>query len=118
MAGPPEDRQCTAKSRTTGNRCKAWAMPGQAVCYYHGGSSPQAKKKAQLRLDALAQPAIAALQRVMEQAEADSDVLAAANSILDRAGYSRTHNITSDDAREILLARLLEAHAEHHELEE
>jgi hypothetical protein len=32
---PP--RQCTAKSKQTGNRCRHWAVPGKTTCRYHGG---------------------------------------------------------------------------------
>lgn len=31
--------QCTAKSKTTGKRCKKQAVPGKKVCRYHGGAS-------------------------------------------------------------------------------
>jgi hypothetical protein len=32
-----DSRRCTAKSKTTGERCRQAAMPGCNVCYYHGG---------------------------------------------------------------------------------
>lgn len=97
---------------SAGNPCKAPAMRGQKVCHKHGGAAPQNKRKAKLRLDALAYPAIATLAKEMTNAEASRDRQSAANSILDRAGYSRTHNVTTDDAREILLERLLQAQQE------
>lgn len=33
--------QCTAKSKRTGERCKARAMTGSNVCYHHGGKTPR-----------------------------------------------------------------------------
>jgi hypothetical protein len=37
--------KCSAR-RTDGSPCKAWPRKGQAVCRTHGGSSPQALRKA------------------------------------------------------------------------
>ena len=34
-----QERQCKAKSKRTGQRCKRAAVPGKSVCYYHGGAS-------------------------------------------------------------------------------
>jgi hypothetical protein len=35
---PPDDeRRCNAKSKQTGERCRVWAVPGRAVCRFHGG---------------------------------------------------------------------------------
>ena len=42
-------RQCTAKSRTTGEQCKQRAMVEQTKCRFHGGKSPNALKKARER---------------------------------------------------------------------
>jgi len=44
------ERWCTATSKSTGERCRHYAMHGQLVCRHHGGSSPQAKAKARERL--------------------------------------------------------------------
>ena len=46
---PDPSRQCTAPSRTTGGRCKNWAMSNQTKCRFHGGKSPNALKKARER---------------------------------------------------------------------
>jgi hypothetical protein len=40
-------------------RCKRQAIAGGSVCPVHGGSAPQVKKKAQARLLALVDPALA-----------------------------------------------------------
>lgn len=42
-------RQCTAKSRTTGEQCKQRAMVEQTKCRFHGGKSPNALRKARER---------------------------------------------------------------------
>lgn len=47
---PPSDEQCHAKARTTGKQCNNYSLPGMDVCRMHGGSSPQAKQAAQVRL--------------------------------------------------------------------
>lgn len=47
---PLGDRQCTARSKRTGERCRCAAMLGQRVCYHHGGATPRALAAAQRRL--------------------------------------------------------------------
>src|SRR5690625_1575587 len=74
---------CTARKRGTDELCRHVAAPGQRVCKFHGGASPQAKNKARMRLAELVAPAIVTLAREMAQADKSSDRLAAANSILD-----------------------------------
>lgn len=37
---PTHSGQCTAKTRTTGQRCQRQAMHGTTVCYVHGGQLP------------------------------------------------------------------------------
>src|SRR3546814_3115054 len=49
-------RQCTAKSTTTGERCTKAPIRGGPVCATHGGSAPQVRKKAALRLLELVDP--------------------------------------------------------------
>lgn len=43
-------RQCTATSKRSRERCRRAATPGSPVCKIHGSGSPQAKRKAVLRL--------------------------------------------------------------------
>lgn len=97
---------CRAK-RSDGNACNAPAMRGQLVCRTHGGSAPQAKRSARVRLAALVDPAVQTLAREMaNQSNASRDKQAAANSVLDRAGYGRASKIEGEDARDILLERM------------
>ena len=104
----PDARRCTATNKS-GGRCGQRAIPGGHVCKFHGGAAPQVRKKAQLRLIELIDPAIATLAREMIQADGSSDRQRAANSILDRAGVPRvTKEITEEDSRTVLLTRLRE----------
>lgn len=103
---------CHATNRD-GSQCNGPAVTGMRVCRMHGGSSPQARQKAKLRLAELVDPAIATLAHIMaEQGNAPSDRLRAANSILDRAGHGRMTKVESVDARELLVNRLLELQAQ------
>lgn len=99
--------RCQATSRS-GNQCGHRASPGQRVCHLHGAASPQAQRKAKLRLAELVSPAIATLAKEMTQADTSADRMKAANSILDRAGWGRVQKVEAHDAREILLQRLLD----------
>lgn len=101
--------RCTAKSKQSGERCKQTAVPGGTVCRFHGGSAPNVKRKAALRLASLVDPAIGTLAREMVKADKSSDRQRAANSILDRAGITRGQSAELDVARALLLERLLEA---------
>lgn len=90
-----------------GGPCGSQPVPGAAVCHYHGGAAPQVKRKAALRLAALVDPAIATLGREMARAEKSADRQRAANSILDRAGISRTPDLDAATARAVLVEKLL-----------
>lgn len=59
---PMEPRQCSARSKRSGERCRRAPMVGQSVCAMHGGKSPGAVEKAQERqAEAAAQQALAEL---------------------------------------------------------
>lgn len=102
-------RLCGAKTRS-GGTCAQPSMAGQRRCRLHGGASPQAKRKAALRLAELVDPAVATLARVMATGAKDSDKLRAAEAILDRAGHPRASRVertySPEEARELLLERL------------
>lgn len=104
---------CHATARN-GEPCNGAAVTGMKVCRMHGGSSPQARNRAKLRLAELVDPAIGTLARVMTNSDGQStpgDRLRAANSILDRAGHGRMTKVEAVDARELLTQRLLEMQA-------
>ena len=52
--------QCTATAKSTGERCQRPAIKGGTVCYQHGGAAGQVQKKAQERLDRMADEVSAA----------------------------------------------------------
>jgi hypothetical protein len=66
---------CKAHSRS-GAPCKKYPIAGAVVCRFHGGASPQVRRKAEERLRELQVPAVHAL----------SDALAADVRQLDRKG--------------------------------
>lgn len=47
---PPGRQQCTARSKSSGGRCRRLAVPGGTVCRWHGGSAPQVQRAAARRL--------------------------------------------------------------------
>lgn len=104
----PVRRQCTATSKQSGERCKRLPIPGGTVCVMHGGATSASKNAARRRLAALVDPAIDTLSQEMRDAAKSNDRQAAANSILDRAGYGRVSKIDAGDAREMLISRLIE----------
>lgn len=56
------ENQCTATAKSTGERCQRPAVKGANVCYQHGGAAEQVQKKAQERLDEMADAVTADLQ--------------------------------------------------------
>ena len=84
---------CSAKSKTTGVRCRRTAILGGTLCYYHGGAAPQVKRAAKERLMELLLPAIDRLEKLMEQTELPSVALSAVISILDRNGLVPEHKL-------------------------
>ena len=113
-AGPkeavtPGKRQCTAKSTTSGERCTKAPIRGGTVCATHGGSAPQVRKKAALRLLELVDPAIAVLAREMVNADKSADRQRAANSVLDRAGVPRTATVIDGESAKSLLVERINA---------
>ena len=79
--------QCTAKSKQSGQQCRMGAIPGGAVCRFHGGAAPQVQRRARERLDALVDPAIEKLGKLLQRDQHPSVQLAAVKDILDRNGF-------------------------------
>jgi hypothetical protein len=67
------DNQCTATAKSTGERCQRPAIKGGTVCYQHGGAAEQVQKKAQERLDEMADSVTAELQQRVELLFEDLD---------------------------------------------
>lgn len=101
-------RPCKGK-RSNGEPCRKPAIKGGTVCSTHGGSAPQVRRKAALRLLELVDPAIGTLAREMVQADKSADRQRAANSILDRAGMPRTATVIDGESAKALLVERINA---------
>lgn len=66
-----ESRRCTAKSRSTQQRCKQAAIIGGTVCAKHGGRAPQVRAAAKAR--AIQMAAHAQAERMVARAGVDVD---------------------------------------------
>ncbi len=97
--------QCTAHSKQTKNRCRNGAIPGGAVCRFHGGAIPAVKAKAELRikeaLEAMLPKGMQRYEKLIDS-EQDSVSLNAVKDLLDRTGHKPTErqevmNYTPED---------------------
>ena len=73
---------CHATSRK-GVQCKQPAIPGGAVCRYHGGGAPQVKAAAMERLRAMQPKALDTIDRLMDREEFPTVQLAASKAVID-----------------------------------
>ncbi len=90
-----DSRRCKATVRSTGERCKRAAIKGGTVCTSHGGAAPQVQKSARERLLELADPAIAALSKIVRDENTDDAVrVRAALGICDRIGLGPGQTVT------------------------
>lgn len=77
-------RQCGAKTRS-GAPCPTPPIKGGTRCRMHGGAAPQVKRKAQMKMMELREPALAQLVRIVNDRKAsDADKLKAIKLVLDR----------------------------------
>lgn len=108
------ENQCTATAKSTGERCQRPAIKGSNVCYQHGGAAEQVQKKAQERLDEMADSTTAKLQsrlddiypRLDEAEDSDEfvkllrEIRQLTTDILDRApsapDKTETQNVNAD----------------------
>ncbi len=80
------DRQCTAHSTRTGQRCKNAAILGGTTCKFHGSGTTMALRKAKERIEQAADRMAGNLLGIAETADSETVRLSATNSALDRAG--------------------------------
>lgn len=79
---------CKAKSARTGKPCKAHAITGGTVCRTHGGSAPQVRDAARLRLALAVDPIVARLVKLaISPRTKPADAAAIARDLLNRAGF-------------------------------
>ena len=89
----PIVNQCTAHRRN-GDQCRRSAIKGSNVCATHGGSAPQVKRAAQVRLMMAADRVAGLLLQIADDQKVPVQVrLAAMRDILDRAGLVATQQI-------------------------
>lgn len=99
---PAPERDSLGRILCTCEDCDNPASAGAAVCEDHGGPA------AQVALADLVNPAIRRLGELIHS-EDERVALAASEAVLNRTGYGKQMEVTVHDAREVLLARLLEA---------
>ena len=83
--------QCTATAKSTGDRCQRPAVKGSNVCYQHGGAAPQVQKKAQERLDEMADSTTADIQRDIEDLQQEYEDAEDPKTKLDIVSELRKH---------------------------
>lgn len=89
-------KRCTAK-RTNGSPCRNSPIHGSNVCRVHGGSAPQVKRAAFVRLLMEADPAAAELISIYKNKKNPIAIrLRAIESVLDRGGISARQEIDID----------------------
>jgi len=96
MAPPRKDgRRCTAKSKTSGERCKNPPIPGGTVCRIHGGGAPQVRAASARRVfEGLVAPALFQYKKIIEDDKTPPAVrLAALRDLFDRTGYKQPTEI-------------------------
>lgn len=82
-------RQCTAKAKQSGERCKRRPIRGGTTCTIHGSGTTAAKSAGLARLLAARDPAIDQLVKLARKADTDAVQLRAVEGILDRTGLPR-----------------------------
>lgn len=70
--------RCTAKAKSTGDRCKRGAIHGGTVCRMHGGAAPQVQKKAAQRIADARDKALHLLGLYIDREKAGPDTVLAA----------------------------------------
>jgi|GEM_PF-4070922 len=93
--------QCTAKSSRSGNRCKAPAIRGGSVCQAHGGSAPQVRRAAALRLMAGVDAALNALFQDIRQKKDRKLRQAAYMDLLDRVGLKAADKLIIEEPQKL-----------------
>ncbi len=96
---------CGRKTRGGSGTCHNPPMRGQTVCRMHGGTSPQAKLKAEQRLALMVDPVLTELYRIALAGETDGVRLAAGKDLLDRAGLKPTERVQADQELTIRILR-------------
>ena len=95
MPAPGPDKPRCSAHRTNGEPCKLPPIRGGGVCHKHGGSAPQVRAAANLRLSASLDKLMAALLRIALDEKQPAVVrLVAIRDALDRAGMGAAKAVT------------------------
>ena|SRR5438128_3971815 len=109
-----DDRQCTAKSKQSGVRCRRAAIPGGRVCHIHGGNIPHVREAALERLRALQHPAIDRIAKLIDQEQFPTVSYAASKDVLDRTLGRAKETLDVTHSGEAALMALLNAWKQQH----
>lgn len=86
----PTAQQCTATSKRTGERCKAWAIRGARTCRMHGSATRRARVAAAERISQASGYAADMLVEFMADPTVDLKYrISIADKLLDRAGLNQ-----------------------------
>lgn len=108
---PAEDdpRRCTAHRTDGTGRCNGWSVPGSNVCRFHGGSAPQAKRKAQLRLLDMIPLATKRHREILRDTKDERVALQAVKMVYDRTGLEEgSASGDVDVVRQMVATRLVD----------
>lgn len=100
--------KCSAH-RQDGVDCQAQAIKGGTVCRVHGGSAPQVKQAAMIRLLEAIDPAAGELIRIALKGKTDQVRVQAIKELFERAGFGEAKRIDitlTDDVLDAEIARL------------
>ena len=89
-------RRCTARAKSTGERCRRRPHPGANVCVIHGAGAPQVQRTARERLAELVLPAITTLHDALASGDLAA-ALKAARMVLDRCGYPASSKLAVEE---------------------
>lgn len=105
-----DPRRCTAhKSDGSGQRCGNWALKGLTVCGSHGGKTPAAQRRAQMRLMDLLPVATKKHREILENSEDERVVLQAVKMVYDRTGLEEGSAAADQDAvKQLIVSKLLD----------
>ena len=85
--------RCTARSTTSGERCKRWSIRGLTVCQSHGGRLPNlvehsqaVVESARMRLFGMVDDAVDGLDELIQQGTSPAIRLKAIEMVLNRTG--------------------------------
>jgi len=112
--------RCTARAKSTGERCRQYPKPGSKVCHYHGGAAGQVRAAAQRRLQVQAVEAevanelafqsisgvmnpLEAMSQLAAEVQATSEALAARVNALNAIRYSAVGSGTEQVRAEMTL---------------